>query len=93
MNVLTIDEKKVFQCLTCGLRPNVLVIDCIANGLMKSELKKHKEKIVQEMECESKMVLKGSNLRDRMFIKLQKNQTLIKEAAKAKDWPKTKDGD
>ena len=27
MNVLTIDEKKVFQCLTCGPRPNVLVIE------------------------------------------------------------------
>ena len=45
------------------------------------------------MECESKVVLKGSNFRDRMFIKLQKNRKLIKEAAKAKDWPKTKDGD
>ena len=60
---------------------------------MKSELEKHKEKIVQEMECESKVVLKGSNFRDRMFIKLQKNRKLIKEAAKAKDWPKTKDRD
>ena len=39
------------------------------------------------------VVLKGSNFRDRMFIKLQKNRKLIKEAAKAKDWPKTKDGD
>ena len=28
-----------------------------------------------------------------MFIKLQKNRKLIKEAAKTKDWPKTKDGD
>ena len=77
--------KKVFQSLTCGPRPNVLVIDGIANGLMKSELEKHKEKIVQEMECESKVVLKGLNFRDRMFIKLQKNRKLIKEAAKAKD--------
>ena len=45
------------------------------------------------MECDSKVVLKGSNFRERMFIKLQKNRKLIKEAAKAKDWPKTKDGD
>ena len=45
------------------------------------------------MDRGSKVVLKRSNFRDRMFIKLQKNRKLIKEAAKAKDWPKTKDGD
>ena len=34
---LTIPEKKVFPCVNCGLRPNVLVIDGIAVGLDRCE--------------------------------------------------------
>ena len=86
-NVLTINEKELFKCSGCGPRPQVLVIDGIAMGLMKSELDKYNEDFSKELDYKSKIDFIGSKFKDRMFIKLSRNRKLIRNAAKAKDWP------
>ena len=87
--ILTIDEKEAFQCIDCGPRPKVLVIDGIAMGIMKSELKKQEEEILKDLGTKSHTDIQGSNYNDRMFIKLSRNRKIIKNAAKEKTWPET----
>ena len=86
-NILRINEREAFQCIDCGPRPKVLVIDGIAMGILKTELHKYKHEIVQELANKSKKEFEGSNFRDRMFIKQTKNRLLLRKAVKNKDWP------
>ena len=91
--ILRIDEKEVFKCVDCGPRPEVLVFDGIAMGLMKTELNKHKE-MVKELVKKSKIDIEGSKFNDRMFIKRSKNRKILREASENKAWPKIEiDGD
>ena len=81
-NILRINEREAFQCIDCGPRPKVLVIDGIAMGILKTELHKYKHEIVQELANKSKKEFEGSNFRDRMFIKQTKNRLLLRKAVK-----------
>ena len=83
----------MFKCVDCGPRPEVLVFDGIAMGLMKTELNKHKE-MVKELVKKSKIDIEGSKFNDRMFIKRSKNRKILREASENKAWPKIEiDGD
>jgi len=86
-NILTIDEKGSFTCISCGPRPKVLVIDGIAMGLQVKELEKNKEAMKINLPYESKEVLEGSNFVDRMFIKKSSNRKILREAVEKKEWP------
>ena len=46
---LTIGEKDIFQCVSCGPRLNVLVIDRIAMGLQKSVLYRYEDIVAEEL--------------------------------------------
>ena len=59
--ILRIDEKRAFECIDCGPRPKVLVIDGIAMGIMKSELKKQEEDILKDLEFKSHIDIEGSH--------------------------------
>ena len=73
-NVLTIDERQLFQCKNCEPRPSVLVFDGIAIGIMKSELNRYKSVMEKDLGYKSNVVIAGSNFEERMFIKLTKNK-------------------
>ena len=90
-NVLTIDERQLFQCKKCGPRPSVLVFDGIAMGIMKSELNRCKSVMEKDLGYKSNVVIAGSNFEERMFIKLAKNRKLLRESAKKGIWPSTKE--
>ena len=60
-NVLTIDERQLFQCKNCGPRPSVLVFDGIAMGIMKSELNRCKSVMEKDLGYKSNVVIAGSN--------------------------------
>ena len=90
-NVLTIDERQLFQCKNCGPRPSVLVFDGIAMGIMKSELNRCKSVMEKDLGYKSNVVIAGSNFEERMFIKLAKNRKLLRESAKKGIWPSTKE--
>ena len=86
-NVLTIDDKKSFTCVTCGPRPKVLVVDGTAMGLQISELKKHIQNMKVEAPYKSKCIFEGSKFEERNFIKRPVNRKILKEAAKKCTWP------
>ena len=90
-NVLTIDERQLFQCENCEPRPSVLVFDGIAMGIMKSELNRCKSVMEKDLGYKSNVVIAGSNFEERMFIKLAKNRKLLRESAKKGIWPSTKE--
>ena len=69
---LTISEKKVFPCVNCGLRPNVLVIDGIAVGLDRCE-----DIVAEELADKGKSKISGSEFSGRMFVKLWSTFFLI----------------
>ena len=81
-SILRNNEREAFQCIDCGPRPKVLVIDGIAMGILKTELHKYKHEIVQELANKSKKEFEGSNFRDRMFFKQTKNRLLLRKAVK-----------
>ena len=70
-----------------------MVIDGIAMGIMKSELKKQEEDILKDFEFKSHIDIEGSHYNDRMFIKLSRNRKIIKIAAKNKTWPEKEMGE
>ena len=72
--ILTIDEKEAFQCIDCGPRPKVLVIDGIAMGIMKSELKNQEEDILRDLGAKSHTDIQGSDYNARMFIILSRSR-------------------
>ena len=84
--VVTINEKECFTCVSCGPRPKALVVDGVQMGIQTSKLTEGE--FTKVAKNSSKIEFKGSNYRDRMFIKLPANRNILREAAKKGAWPK-----
>ena len=87
INILNINQKEAFSCITCGPRPSALVIDGITMGIQVKELEKYKEDFVKAPIVESKIEFLGSKYRSRMFIKLLSNRQILRKAAHERVWP------
>ena len=67
----------LFQCETCGPRPEYLCMDGVAIGMMVEKLKKEDNLILP---ASSPVVLDAPSYKERMFIKTKKNRKLLKTA-------------
>ena len=85
--IFNIDQKKTFSCVSCGPRPEALVIDGIAMGIQVKEWNKHKEEMGIDPGSKSKIEFQGSKYKNRMFIKLLSNRKILRKAADDKVWP------
>ena len=78
--VVTINEKECFTCVSCGPRPKALVVDGVQMGIQTSKLTEGE--FTKVAKNSSKVEFKGSNYRDRMFIKLPANRNILRVASK-----------
>ena len=87
LEVVTMDLKTAYECVKCGKEPPNLIFDGIAMGFQVTLLEKFKKEMNLSAPYASPNMLLGSNFRDRMYVKKYSNRVILKEAAKAGQWP------
>ena len=95
LDVLEMDMKESYICLSCGEQPPVLVFDGVTMGIGTSKIENFRKKMKNFTTRKSRKVLKGSKFGDRVFIRMEKNRAILRDAAEKKDWPSVtnEDGD
>jgi hypothetical protein len=83
-DVLDLAAEKSFRCISCGDRPENLVIDGVSIGIKVSSLK---DKADLFLPFDGESLLDAPTYKERMFLKLKKDRDLLKSSLKLGTYP------